>query len=226
MECNSLSKENNKISKWIKDLDSEDSYVRYFAVMQLGRIDDERAIAPLIQTLKDKDEEIRKNIVEILSRMRDKSIDPLIQALLDKSSKLRTRHRMYIDTSTIDGVRTPITQTYEAKSSWARVGAAYALGEIGDKRAIEPLIQTLKDEDSKIRSSVAEALGKIDDERVVEPLIQLLKDEAWAVRRKAAEALGEIGDKRSIAPLTHALEDENKWVREAARNALERINNR
>ncbi|MBU4483100.1 MAG: HEAT repeat domain-containing protein [Actinobacteria bacterium] len=39
--------------------------------------------------------------------------------------------------------------------------AAVALGNIGDKRAVEPLTEALKDVDEYVRSSAKEALGKI-----------------------------------------------------------------
>ena len=39
--------------------------------------------------------------------------------------------------------------------------AAYALGEIGDERAVEPLIEALKDSNKDVRENAAEALKKI-----------------------------------------------------------------
>jgi len=39
-----------------------------------------------------------------------------------------------------------------------------ALGEIGDKRAVEPLIQALKDKDWNVRNSAADALRKLGHE--------------------------------------------------------------
>ena len=39
-------------------------------------------------------------------------------------------------------------------------GAAVALGDIGDGRAVEPLIQALKDEDESIQRAVRESLER------------------------------------------------------------------
>ncbi len=65
-----------------------------------------------------------------------------------------------------------------------RDNAVAALGEIGDKRAMEPLIEVLKDEDEEVPSWVLDALIKIG-EPSVEPLIEVaLKDEkvrGWVV---------------------------------------------
>ena len=52
-----------------------------------------------------------------------------------------------------------------------RMEAGWALGKIGDARAVEPLIQALNDENETVRAVAAGALGEIKDARAVEPLI-------------------------------------------------------
>ena len=127
------------------------------------------------------------------------------------------------------------TLNYQGRdSSFARGGAAEALGEIGDTRAVEPLIQALKDKDYDVRRHAAEALGEIGDTRAVGPLLQALKDKDDAVRRYGAEALGEvrreaacalgkIKDARAVEPLIQALTDVVGEVRSAAAEALGKI---
>ncbi len=131
--------------------------------------------------------------------------------------------------------------------SWSlRRGAAEALGEIGDKRAVEPLIQVLKNENRDVRRVAVNTLGKLgwkpDNEEekswyymasenweycvslgkiAVEPLIQALKDRG--VRKYAAEALGKIRDKQAVEPLIQALKDEDRDVRMSAADALGEI---
>jgi len=46
-------------------------------------------------------------------------------------------------------------------SDVARAGAARALGEIKDARAVEPLTQALEDVDEEVREAAKEALEKI-----------------------------------------------------------------
>jgi HEAT repeat protein len=91
-----------------------------------------------------------------------------------------------------------------------RVGAARALGRIGDSRAVEPLLGALKDDDWHIRVAAATALGRIGDSRAVEPLIGALKDPEVHMRQSAAMALGQLGDGCAIEPIKAALEDEDK----------------
>jgi len=70
--------------------------------------------------------------------------------------------------------------------------AAYALGEIGDKQAVEPLSALLKDRDKFVRSVAAYALGEIGDSSAIEFLRPALEDESSIVRAAAAKALGKI----------------------------------
>jgi hypothetical protein len=91
-----------------------------------------------------------------------------------------------------------------------RVGAARALGRIGDSRAVKPLLSALKDDDWHVRVAAATALGRIGDSRAVEPLIGALKDPGGPVRQSAAMALGQLGDGCAIEPIKAALEVEDK----------------
>jgi hypothetical protein len=110
------------------------------------------------------------------------------------------------------------------KNSSVRIGAARALGNINDTRAVEPLILALKDNNSGVRIGAAWALGNINDTRAVEPLILALKDNNSSVRSIAAMALGNINDKRAVEPLILALKDNDCDVRSVAAIALGNIN--
>ncbi len=87
-----------------------------------------------------------------------------------------------------------------------RYRAAYALGDIGDRRAVEPLIAALKDAYGDVRRAAATALGKIGDLRAVEPLLAMFNNdrEDQYIRRACAEALGKISDLRAVEPLVRA----------------------
>ena len=117
----------------------------------------------------------------------------------------------------------PLIKALGNKSVRVRKNRAYALGNIGDKRAVEPLIKALEYKDRDVRRSAIYALEKIGDKRAVEPLIKALEDEDEGVCRKAAIALGSIGDKRAVEPLIKALEDGVWTVRHDAAKALGEI---
>ncbi len=60
--------------------------------------------------------------------------------------------------------------------------AAWALGEIGDQKAVAPLISALYDEAT--RENAAEALGKLGDPRAIDPLITIQKNSSLTNRAK------------------------------------------
>jgi HEAT repeat protein len=94
--------------------------------------------------------------------------------------------------------------------------AAWALGHLGDSRAVDPLIASLDfarpivmgEGTFTLNMVSAWALGKMKDSRAVDTLIQGLSsacsDYVWV----SAWALGEIGDRRAIGPLEEARERE------------------
>jgi HEAT repeat protein len=102
-----------------------------------------------------------------------------------------------------------------------RFHAAKALGEIGNRRAVEPLIRVLGDASPGVRWGAAEALGAIGDRRAVEALMPRLQDEHPDVRWLTARALGALGDRRAVAPLLRCLgRDDDDWLQWAAVRAL------
>jgi HEAT repeat protein len=76
-----------------------------------------------------------------------------------------------------------------------RESVAWALGKIGDARAVEALIEALKDEDRGVRERSIDALVKIakKDLGVVDKLIKALRDKDSYVRGGIAKVLGNLG---------------------------------
>jgi HEAT repeat protein len=139
------------------------------------------------------------------------------------------------------------------KDNIVRMGAARALGWIGDVRAVQALKKALKDNDSAVRVLAEEALKKLEspdvealkkalkdnDENVrrnaveqlkriggdwaAESLIATLNDPAVEVRKAAAKSLGNIGSKAAIGSLIYALEDQDHYVGWTAAEALDKI---
>ncbi|MCQ8893859.1 MAG: HEAT repeat domain-containing protein [Methanolinea sp.] len=106
-----------------------------------------------------------------------------------------------------------------------REEAARALGELGDRRAVDPLIGLLSDENRYVRREAAKSLGRIGDERAIPALISALKDEDRYGREGAAEGLGEMGEK-AFPALIEAMENADWHVRMGAAIALRIIGNR
>ena len=70
----------------------------------------------------------------------------------------------------------PLIEVLDDAVPDVRTAAMYALGEIGDTRAVQPLAGKLVSEGREIRVSAASALGQIGDTAAVEPLIQALDE--------------------------------------------------
>jgi hypothetical protein len=91
-----------------------------------------------------------------------------------------------------DKVGEDLIGALKSRDGEVRESAAYALAEIGDKKAVEPLIKSLDDENSWVRESAVRALGELRDERSIEPLKKLLSDEDGDVRESASEVLKQM----------------------------------
>jgi HEAT repeat protein len=96
---------------------------------------------------------------------------------------------------------------------------AYALGELGDVRAVGPLIDALGN--MEVCGWAAYALGRLGDMRAVEPLMEALTfNDSWTLE-KVVTALGRLGDKRAAELLLGILHRYwNGDVRKAAARAL------
>ena len=140
-------------------LKSEDIYTTPAA---LAKINDKRAVEPLINALHASDERFRVKAAEALGRLKDaRAIEPLAALLEEPALSVR----------------------------WA---AADALGRIGGARTVEPLILALKDRNFGVRWSAAVALGEIGSKRAEVPLKALLNDPNAYVRRTAQESLEKL----------------------------------
>lgn len=135
----------------ISALKDSNHSVRANTAIALGGIGDTEAVEPLIKLLSDENDYVVSCSITALGELKDKkAIGPLAKFLNRKTSE---------------------------KWKWDMTGiAATALGEIGDREAVEYLIQALDITDWTAKLSVAEALGKIGDKRAIEPLIQARKD--------------------------------------------------
>ncbi|HTB81679.1 MAG TPA: HEAT repeat domain-containing protein [Opitutaceae bacterium] len=193
------------------------------------------AVAPLLNSLKDEDGDVRKGAAEALGQLNDKrAVEPLIACLQDDFGSVKqnaaTALGLLGDKRAVD----PLINLFKSESEDVRLAAAEALGLLGDGRAIAPLAAGLKDEPADLRLTCAQALEKLhyqpdkaEDnalylialeswDKVVklgppafDPLVACLSDSSREVRESAIGALGNLGDKRAIAPLREALPDWN-----------------
>jgi len=189
---------------------------------QIYRPRDEGAVEPLAAALKDEDSGVRQaaamalgkigivneRAVEALAEFGSPAAPALLVALehgLNNDVKYKARRAL----SKIGGLKVSVlTAALKDQDRDVRVGAANALKERSDLRAVEQLVAALKDKDNGVRQAAARALGELGDPRAVDQLVATLKkDKNDFVRSAAAKALGEIRDKRAVQPLLAVLKN-------------------
>jgi len=117
----------------------------------------------------------------------------------------------------------PLMAALDDKDSVVRLRAAWALGRIGDERAIQKLILTLQDGDWSVRMRAADALGMLGARQATSALLLLLRDKNADVRRHVIAALTKIADPGSADRLGVTLRDADWRVRMGAALALAAI---
>lgn len=158
----------------------------------------EVAVVPLIEALKDNNENVRATASEALGYMKDeRAVLPIINLLDDDVEFVKEQ-------------------------------AVLSLVELGDKRAVEPLIKRLESEDDEdIMVKIIEALGHINDERALQPLIKKFDIENNDdIKYAIITELGHMKDKRAIEFLTSRLleEDEDSDIYCAILCSIDEIN--
>ena len=185
---------------------------------------DPRAVAALVEALKDSDREVREQAMQALARMRaPEALDAIRAALGDQNPSVREQAAFalgqYRDRTSVDA----LVAALKDSSADVREQAVFALGQIKESRAGDALAATLKDADADVREQAAFALGQLRYRAAVEALGASLKDSSASVREQAAFALGQIRDARAVDALVVALRNESASVREQAAFALGQI---
>jgi HEAT repeat protein/beta-lactamase regulating signal transducer with metallopeptidase domain len=186
---------------------------------------DPRAVAALLDALKDSDKEVRETAMQALVQMRDPRIfDPLVAALKDSSPDVREHAAFGLGQLRDARAIEPLAAIIKDSSPSVREQVVFALGQLRAAGAIDALTAAVRDASASVREQAVFALGQIRDRRSVEPLISALKDENASVREQAAFALGQIRDAKAVEALVVALKsDQNADVREHAAFALGQI---
>ena len=191
-------KDRRSIDALIKVLQDESEYksIRAEAAAALGALLDERASAPLLAALDDKNAEVREKAAGALGAIKDaKAVGKLTSLVQD-----RLEHTA------------------------VRAASVAALGAIGDNSVESQLFYVLRTETGNTRNNAISALGKLKSTNAVPELISILEDRSEpldastgdlakaSARTKAAGSLAEIGDQRAAAALGRRVADETEYI--------------
>jgi HEAT repeat protein len=108
-----------------------------------------------------------------------------------------------------------LIENLETEDFETRLAAVFALGRIGDARAVPSLVGILSS-DHELVIAAAGALAKIGDRRAFEPLLSLLGHPQAAVRQSAIAAINSIGHPEMPQRAVSLLNDPHPHVRESA----------
>jgi HEAT repeat protein len=212
--------------------DSNSSTIRQSAAWVLGDIGDEQAIDALIGSLQDQNGIVRFNAVKALVKINAaRAVEPLVAALNDEDSDVRLIARVELEGIGLPAMPALIAALGDTAPN-ARIQAAYALAELGEKfvgtpsvdSSVEPLIASLSDPERVVRQNATWALARIADKRATGPLIACLSDSFEKVRQNAAWGLGRIESPEAVDVLLIALRrDQHVPVRVNAATSLGHI---
>ncbi len=150
--------------------------MREAAIFGLGRTGNERAVPPLLAALGDYNESVQAQACLGLSFSHDKQVvDRMIEVVADATRKDTTR-----------------------------AACAWALGVIGDTRALTPLATALEQGNDETQRMAAYALGRMADSRAVPALLAANFNRHEEIRRTVAWALARISAPKSVpGPVEH-----------------------
>ncbi len=209
---------NEGIKELAEILSDENANKRECAADMLGHFRDVSTIEPLCKALKDKDQTVRRaaaNAITVIIRFNNggnRASSHFKVALKDSYDAVRCSAAeglgLMKDKSNVDS----LIEALNDESSRVVGSAAYALGAIGDNRAVNPLCAKLLAGRSV---ACAMALGQLKDPNAVNPLIEAIKtSEERHIRgglvTKCVVALGEIGDPKAIEILNEALDSASR----------------
>jgi HEAT repeat protein/Na+/melibiose symporter-like transporter len=154
------------------------------------------------------------------------TVDELLEALEDPRFNVRFEAIISIARMPADGrLIDALVEILEGSELALTVVAAWALGRLGDKRAIEPLRRSLTSSYRSVRAHSARALGALGDREVAPLLLERLNEESdRGLQMAYASALGNLQWVEATPKLLQLLaETENKGARLELALTLARI---
>lgn len=151
-----------------KALADKDVNVRFEAASALTRTPGAAAVPALLTALRDKDEDVRAAVVEALAAAKDlRAVDHLLRrAAKDPAAGVRGMAAIALANLKAEAAVEPLISRLEAeKNKQALAAVCWALGELGDARALWPLTALAGGADAVVSKHASEAVAKIKGEK-------------------------------------------------------------
>ncbi len=184
-----------------------------------------RALAPLLEALRDPSTLVRRCAVWGLERVGTDAVAPLVEAFADASGLVRSAAvaavgriggkaatealmRALGDDDVGQAAARALSRRHEGclaeAVSEAMQGRPERLAALHDRRALAPLVQALQSRSPERREHAVRAVGVMGESEAMMLLIKALGDPEWRVREAATEALAGLGE-RAWPRLHHTL---------------------
>jgi len=139
--------------KMLRDWD-----VRKYAIAALGKIRDERVLDPLMFQLRN--DEFKDDAVNALVELGEPALERLTKALKDKDENVRKQSVMALGRIKLPEAIDPLIDMLTDGDWYIRLTAAAALEAIGDERGRDAIKPLTKDSDMVVRMRVERILAK------------------------------------------------------------------
>ncbi|MEI6082832.1 MAG: HEAT repeat domain-containing protein [Verrucomicrobiota bacterium] len=230
-------------------LTDKNPHVRAAAVRAIGDLGEKEASIRILPLLRDESSYVRSAAAEALGKLGDRTaIIPLIQVLTGEKlpddpkaglvigsgdkfladlelTKVQTRTRAIEALGVLrapEAVEPIIKNGLTAEDAGVRAVSAYALGQIGDVRAVEPLKDVVRSYYLTAPTDLDYVINPGGGEKVADEA-RRMKEKESRVRASVTWALGQIGDAAAKETLLKAMNDQNSLVRDSAFEALAKI---
>ena len=187
------------IEQLLLDLKNSGAGGRQSAACLLADIKDKSTVPALIEALKDTDYKVRMRAAEALGNIGDSSaIHPLVALLGDSNSSVWVTSAKAIVKIDYENKVDLVIEMLNDEKNYD--GAAYTLGELKDKKAVEPLLKIANHISDGVRSEVIRALGKIGDAKAVDTLCYFVLSDKLSLTLKndSIRALGQIAESNNL----------------------------
>ena len=159
---------------------------------ELGRV---KLLLPL---LKDKDDDIRKFAVDLLSEIGDKGGCRYLEEMIhDPNPNVRAACMTSIGKLKCRGLTEAVINALDDEE-WVIFSAVEALGELGDSSAVVPISRLIKRDSEPLRYAAIEALGKIGGTEAEGTLTDFIENSSGTMRTAAIRSLLSTGPGRKI----------------------------
>jgi HEAT repeat protein len=148
----------------IEALVDSDVNVRFEAASALGRVPDPRAVEPLLTSVQDPDEDVRGAVCDALGAIGDaRAIPPLVTLLKDdRKSGVRGRAALALGSlKAKDAFDTLVKRATRERDPEALAAMCWALGELGDARAIATLEPLTRHANEVVRKHASDAVAAL-----------------------------------------------------------------